>query len=273
MNQMMNESGMSQINLMKEHNSQFKVIVEAGHIYVDEIPTIEHIQGLKAGAQLSSLLKEYGFQVENWLFIDNYNPQLEKKNWVLNLEEYKDIALKNEFSIDNLVMEQEMVSKAEENMKSMHEKYFIDKKGSLHMLSKKSKYGKPVLYNGDKDQFACVMLDASLYVEKLKQGDIAITVLPDKYAKQQSESMLIANKIMKSGIKTKGTTMIPVFTNEPIYLGANKELFYPELKIGNHVHPFEGFVQWLNISNKLTINPMAYIGKTIGPNLKVDYHG
>src|SRR3989338_4114704 len=65
-----------------------KIIVEAGNIYSNEAPSLEHEIGAKLGSLVCIVLNSMGHYTQNWLFIDNYNPQFEQKPWVLDKGTY-----------------------------------------------------------------------------------------------------------------------------------------------------------------------------------------
>jgi len=91
------------------------IIIEAGHIYTNETPSLEHTIGAYWGSLLGKVLSASGATVKNWLFVDNYNPQFEKaKQEALNLDEYLSKLRTVGFAPDQIEYEADLTPKAEQ---------------------------------------------------------------------------------------------------------------------------------------------------------------
>lgn len=184
------------------------LIVEAGHIYTHETPNLEHIMGARLGGMLSGYLQVFGADVSKWLFVDNYNPGFEDKPQDLNLQDYVEMISDSGFKPDKIKFEADLVDHAKEAIRFLESKNYA---GERHD-------GKIVLYKGglllhdpEEDKFACSLLDACLYQEKLNEADGCITVLDRKYAPQQKGTLIILKKL---GVETG--RIVPFLYSTPI---------------------------------------------------------
>ena len=134
------------------------VIVEAGHIYSDEIPAKEHLFGAKIGALICGFLEGIGYKTEKWLFIDDYNPQCDDKLMRLDEEDYKRMLAAWGFAPSKTIHESELVKKAGEMLE------YLKKEGFAGQESETGKMvlhkGNIILYNPSDNRYTCALLDA-----------------------------------------------------------------------------------------------------------------
>ncbi|MBS3134459.1 hypothetical protein J4214_04480 [Candidatus Woesearchaeota archaeon] len=179
------------------------IAIEAGHIYTNENPALEHQVGVALGNLLSDYLALFGAKVEKWLFIDNYNPQFEEKPQDLDITGYISLLSQLGFTPDKIVYEANLVEHAKEIIT------YLQKNGyaSLHHNGKTILHKEKILlYDPGSEKYMCALLDACLYLQKLKQADGCITVLDQQYAAQQKGTLTILKKL---GADT--TTIFPFF--------------------------------------------------------------
>ncbi len=169
-----------------------KIIVEAGHIYTNEQPTLEHQIGAALGNLLSDWLAIFGAEIEKWLYIDNYNPQYDDKPQDLDETDYISLLTAKGFTPDKVVYETEFIEHAKDVLE------YLQKKGyaGLHNNGKTILYkGNILLYDPGSDKYMCALLDACFYSQKLKQADGCITVLDKQYVSQQKGTLTILKKL------------------------------------------------------------------------------
>ena len=197
------------------------IIVEAGHIYTNEHQTLEHQVGATWGNLLSSYLALFGAEIENWLFIDNYNPPFEEKPQDLNIGDYISSLSQWGFAPDKVVYEADLVEHAKEVItylqKQGHAGEHHNGKTVLHK-------GKILLYDPESEKYMCSLLDACLYLQKLEQADGCITVLDQQYTSQQKGTLTILKKL-----GTDTTTVFPFFystPNSPVHASVDSSNVY-----------------------------------------------
>lgn len=183
-----------------------KFIVEAGHIYTNEHPTLEHQRCAEWGNWVSNCLclAPLGAEIKKWLFIDNYNPRFEKKPQDLDITGYiKSLKLWG-FSPDKVEYEADFVKPAKDRVAYLQEQGYA---GKHHKTGKTVlRKGDILLYDPESDKYMCALLDACLYLQKLEQADVCITVLDPQYTSQQKDTLTILKKL---GANT--TTIFPFF--------------------------------------------------------------
>lgn len=185
-----------------------KVIVEAGHIYTNEIPGQEHQIGAEIGSLVANLFTMVGYEVQKLLFVDNYNPTFEDKPQSLDLWNYLNFLEGCGFSPDKVIYEMEMAQPAKEALDFLVENNFAgqhDLTGKF-LLNK----GNILLYDPETERFSCSLLDACLYQQKLKESAGTITVLDQQYSSQQKGTLTILKKL---GVDTSG--IAPFYYNTP----------------------------------------------------------
>lgn len=192
-------------------NGKSKIIVEAGHIYTNEQPTLEHQVGATWGNLLSSYLALFGAEIERWLFIDNYNPQFEKKPQDLKVADYVSSLSQWGFTPDKVVFEADLVEPAKDIIVRLQKQGYAGR----HHNGKTVLHRRNILlydpeYRGrngkESEKYMCPLLDACLYLQKLEQADGCITVLDQKYAREQKETLTILKKL-----GTDTTKVFPFF--------------------------------------------------------------
>ncbi|GEM_PF-1780904 len=183
------------------------IIVEAGHIYTNEQPTLEHQAGATWGNMLSSYLAFFGAEIKKWLFIDNYNPQFENKPQNLDVAGYIESLSASGFAPDEVVYEADLVEHAKEVVASLQKQGYASQHQNGKTILHK---GNILLYDPQKEKYMCSLLDACLYLRKLEQADGCITVLDKQYDAQQKGTLAILKKL---GVKT--TSIFPFFYSSP----------------------------------------------------------
>jgi len=170
-----------------------KVIVEAGHIYTNDQPSLEHEISAKIGGTISQFLILAGCDVEKWLFIDDYNPLFEDKQIILDEKFYIEMLEGHEFKPDKVVYERELIEKAKDALDylcSNNYAYHDAKTGKIKLMK-----GNIHLYDSVYGHNNCPLLDACLYIEKLKNADSVVTVLDVKYKAEQKNTFTILKKL------------------------------------------------------------------------------
>ncbi|MFP4424587.1 MAG: hypothetical protein ACLFP2_05165 [Candidatus Woesearchaeota archaeon] len=161
------------------------IIVEAGHIYTNEIPTVEQYEGAKQGTILSEILEFLGFQTAKWLFIDDYNPLFQDKPIQLDIPDYCNSLSKFGFAPDKIVYESDLVDHAEDILSYLQKNCYAGVHNNGKTILNK---GKVLLYDPENEK--CSLLDACLYLQKLEEADSCVTVLDKQYASQQKGTIL-----------------------------------------------------------------------------------
>jgi len=183
------------------------IIVEAGHIYTNEQPALEHEVGATWGNLLSSYLALFGAETEKWLFIDNYNPQFEEKPQDLDIPGYVSSLSQLGFVPDKVVYEADLVEHAQDIVAYLQKHGYAGQHQNGETVLHK---GKILLYDPETEKYMCSLLDACLYLQKLEQADGCITVLDQQYSAQQKGTLAILKKL---GADT--TTVFPFFYSTP----------------------------------------------------------
>ncbi len=168
------------------------IIVEAGHIYTNEHPTLEHQVGARWGNMLSNYLALFGAETTKWLFIDNYNPQFEEKPQDLQIADYVGLLSQLGFAPDKVVYEADLVEHAKEVVSYLQKQGYA---GEHHNGKTILHKGNILLYDPEHEKYMCSLLDACLYLQKLEQADGCITVLDEQYASQQKGTLTILKKL------------------------------------------------------------------------------
>ncbi len=193
---------------------KINVDIEAGHAHPSdyrifkiygpgnksgEVLNRELFENVRLGKVISDKL-ENSFFVKKTLFYDDTsllgrNPDARDSG----REHYASVGLSYTqarevgYEADNIILETDIVSKAKQNIELI---LGVISKSQVYRLTEN---GKKILYkeNGKKRSIdfhqtinnetypSCDFLDLSVYQEKLKTSDIAITILPEGYEKQQ----------------------------------------------------------------------------------------
>ncbi len=188
------------------------IIVEAGHIYTNEQPCLEHQVGATWGNLLSAYLELFGAETAKWLFIDNYNPQFEEKPQNLNVADYLSSLSQWKFTPDKVVYEADLVEHAKEVVAYLQKHDYAGRNYNGKIVLYKCKI---LLYDPESEKYMCSLLDACLYLQKLEQADGCISVLDQQYASQQKGTITILKKL---GANT--TNIFPFFyftPNSPVH--------------------------------------------------------
>ena len=215
------------------YGEQKSVIVEAGHIYTNQLPNSEQDISIDQGVKVLQLGKLLGFCMKPWLFIDNYNPQFQNNLSLLDEQAYISSITAKGFIPQKVIYESDLIPQAKEIVD-----YLLKKEEALP----ESKTGKVILkkekillYNPAEDKYYCSLLDACLYQQKLNESEICITILDQSYASQQKGTKTIVSKL---GIDS--SKIIPFYYHTPCTLSHEsssvqnvflKENFNPSLKV------------------------------------------
>ena len=171
---------------------ELKIIIESGHIYTHESPSLEHKVSASLGSFLSGYFSLFGASVEKWLFIDNYNPQFEGRTQVLDTVGYLASLSGWGFGPDVVFNEADLVPQAKEVLDYLEKEGYAGKHPNGKTVLFK---GGVLLYSPEEDRYMCSLLDACLYLEKLKKADSCITVLESQYSSQQKGTLAILKKL------------------------------------------------------------------------------
>lgn len=190
------------------NNIESKVIVEAGHIYTNELPAEEHEIGAKIGSEICKALKDLGFVVEKWLFIDDYNPQFENKPILLDESKYESQLASLGFVPDVKVYESALVEQAEQALQSLVQNNYAQKdyKSQKVALCKHN----ILLFDPETKKYSCSLLDACLYMKKAQKGNVSITVLDQQFEPQQKGTLTVLKKL-----GGKNDSIFPVYHSTP----------------------------------------------------------
>ena len=183
------------------------IIIEAGHIYTNEVPANEHKLSANLGYLLTHYLESFYADTTNWLFVDNYNPQFEDKPLSLNLDQYVAQLTSWGFPPSKVLFEADLVEQAKDLLGFLKKNNFA---GPHHSGNTVLNKGHIQLYDPSKDKYMCSLLDACLYIEKLKHADGCITVLDQQYTSQQKGTLTILKKL---GIDT--SNIFPFYYHTP----------------------------------------------------------
>lgn len=158
-------------------NNPASICIEAAHIYLDETPNGQHTTSAKIGAEIFQKLDSNGkaILVTNQLFVDDFHPKTQN----VVLEEYIGTLREVGFEPDILTFEKKMELPAKNLLATL--KGFVKCKNGNYYLN----HGNILVLKDDVP--TCCLLDAALYVAKISMFDLAITVLPEEYKKQQKK--------------------------------------------------------------------------------------
>lgn len=180
------------------------VCVEAAHIYTNETPSDEHFFCAQIGARVVKALSGNGANIVKMLFVDDYHPDPEED--ILNLHAYVSKLEQAGFAPDTVITESSLTDSALCLLKSLN--------GQTVQRGGKICLDKPNLTLIAEDgTLSCNLLDAALYMEKFKNFDFSITVLPETYKAQQ--------KNVRKLLKVFGHETVP-FAN--VYYDSRKEI-------------------------------------------------
>ncbi len=174
-----------------ENAKNLKIAVEAGHIYTNESPGIEHKISAVWGSKIAHLLNLRGAKTSNWVFIDNYNPSFEGKPQTLDSAGYLCLLESWGFKPGIAVYEADLAGSAKEAIAYLKSKSYASEISGKTVLCK----DKILLYDHEKEKCMCSLLDACLYMEKLKHADACATVLDEQYRSQQKATKTILSKL------------------------------------------------------------------------------
>lgn len=234
--------------------SEFKLIIEAGHIYANESPGLEHKLGAEWGSFLSQYLKVFGATVDKWLFIDDYNPSYEDKPLVLDQPSYLAMLTSLGFKPDNIIYETAMVEKAKDALSYLIDQDYTSVQNDGSIILQKDRI---LLYNPENEKYMCSLLDACLYMEKMKHADICMTVLESQYIPQQKGTLTILKKL---GVDTDKIT--PFFYLEPSsdkHISSSPENVF--LRSNNHGHVVKPAIEMLHLMIKISGNDNPHFVK------------
>lgn len=194
-------------NVKNNGNSGKSVLVEAGHIYTNQVPNNTHFMGAKYGVLIGKYLEAQGVPVKKMLFIDDYNPKFgPKTSTQLNIEKYIKSLKEIGYVPDEVIFESELVPKAKEIIAALHDNGHTKEKTNELVLrkngDKKAKEVRLFTNWGGVEKISCAVLDASLYSIKNGQADTTFTILDNSgfYVNQQKYTGFILNKMAKVGL-------------------------------------------------------------------------
>jgi hypothetical protein len=229
-----------------EHKKDEKIIIEAGHIYTNQEVSPKHELGVKIGALLGNFFNALGYETENWLFVDNYNPQFEEWPQDLDLAGYETLISHLGFSPDIVKFEKDLVGEAQEKLEYLVQKGIAgEKKGGKIMVFGTSAQ----LYDPTEDKYSCALLDACLYMQKLEQGSSALTVLPctDQYGNLYNSQQKKTLEIL-SHFDVGPDKILPVYFCSPWEEPSKKK----KVKLSSRKSPLADHLMMLKLLEKVT---------------------
>lgn len=158
-----------------------RACVEAGHIYVDEVPNGQHHMGLKIGGLFADAIAKVVPCVTRMLFVDDYNPEVS----TLDFQEYLKLAESLGFTPDLIVWEASLVESAHNFVEALGraDATVINSDGHTHTRHQN------IRLRYVDDRLSCCALDATLYARRFQDYDFNVTILPGEseceYKKQQ----------------------------------------------------------------------------------------
>lgn len=162
-----------------QHRRIEAVAIEAGHIYVDEMPGDKHLRSFVVGAEVLSALVAHGIRPMPIVFIDNYNPPTNG----LCLRSYLSLARGSGFfqphcEPEGLIFwEADMVSGAEEILANLRGQHLVQEGPNGELLT--AGHGNIMLRKAD-GKLSCALLDAAFCLHRFNQFPYHLTVLPKK---------------------------------------------------------------------------------------------
>lgn len=175
------------------------VSLEAGHLYADDslddskTRTVCSMQ-FAIGKQLYDALTQQGISVQTVVFIDDYNAE----ESLLDVDAYTHFAGECDFAPDNVLYESDFVDPALalcHELESSGDAIWKPRDSYKQLLLKKNhkSLGRVELArspNTGNTKLSCTSLDTALTMQKWKQADAAVTILPTgdnhhHYLKQQ----------------------------------------------------------------------------------------
>ncbi|MBL7150907.1 hypothetical protein ISS86_03175 [Candidatus Microgenomates bacterium] len=202
------------------------VCVEAAHVYVGESFSEEHKLGAEIGADILAHLADLGIKSCAMLFIDDlpeHNKQLNPGCYSQDPEGFQASLNDHGFCPEKFVLESSLVQGAQILINKLEFKgiaksrkrksYAIGERRKVFPRFAPSAPGGGLFYLERVDMFndttpVCAVLDAALYLEKLRESDVCITVLSDSYKKEQERAKFLVRAL---GNKQ---TIINVYFNE-----------------------------------------------------------
>lgn len=177
-----------------------RIVVEGGHIYMDEVPTYKHYNELKKTALLTAFLKKHGRTVIGLLFIDDYHPE----DNTLDVDAYCNEAARLGWDIDHIAYESDMVPLASTMLKTLQRIARVVPLEEGLVLSRGSR--KVHLKTPENGDFSCALLDAALNWVKfdILEAHSIVNVLPRRWHGQQRNT----RDILRS---TFGRKSLPYF--------------------------------------------------------------
>jgi hypothetical protein len=169
-----------------------KIIVEAGHIYTSEKPGQNHLNDAILGGKIASHIESnFGFEVEKWLLVDNYNPKKNNEIELLDLNGYLFQLRSAGFNVEKCVFEENYVPAAKDIIEILlKNSHAFEQNGNIFFSKKKS-----LLYEPEKDKYKCGLLDAALYLHKLQDSAFCLTLLDKKYESEHGMAMEILKRL------------------------------------------------------------------------------
>jgi hypothetical protein len=170
-----------------------KIIIEAGHIYTNTAPGQEQETGVKIGSLFANLFTLFGYDVEKWLFIDDYNPKFQDGLASLDEKAYLTFISTHGFAPDKTVYEASLAPEAKGMLEFLVKHNYA---GLQHHTGKVVLHkGNIILHDPKQDKYMCALLDACLYLDKAKAGNFSVTVLDKQFEQQQNATMAILKKL------------------------------------------------------------------------------
>lgn len=189
-------------NLIEYTESAEMVVLEAAHIYADKEPGTEQQVSSLVASEVLSILNKPSHKI---LLIDD----IHVTNPTFDLEFYQQWLTEQGYSIDEAVMESDLIPEAHQLLCKVKEtvpskKLALAKRSGWEWESNRSvglwtEAGKVPLLTSS-GQPTCNLLDAAFYIKKAQIGKTCITILPkpdeqSDYIKQQLQTLAVLRRV------------------------------------------------------------------------------
>lgn len=172
-----------------------KVVIEAGHVQAQTSPGVEQQQSIDIALNLMTRFSN----VHNTLLIDDRRQQLRSGDITGYLRWLGDHGYKPH----TVFLESELFKPAMELYREIKDRYPNDE-SLTHMPTRGRRCGGgegvltpagPTTLLTPSGEPSVELMDASLYLEKSRLGDVSLTILPDRFGRQQRKTMALLDKV------------------------------------------------------------------------------
>ncbi len=165
------------------------VCVEAGHIYRNQRPGQEQLQGFTIGSDICCRLIVARIRPHRMVFIDDYNP--EEDNFCLRA--YIEVARGCDFEPHEVVWESGLVEEARALANQLLDRGLAVRNGDDGIITVKNR----IRLQSPDGRVSCCALDAALYLRRFAKHDFSITVLPRRDGKNYKDQQQGVRRILR----------------------------------------------------------------------------